>query len=131
TVYEGEGVGLLLGMNLLMKERTGTIKEARFGVDNQAAIKATISTKPTPSHYIFDLLRTRQVMVENRHPGIRIKIHWTPGHVGIDGNEEADKLAKQAAEEGSSREATLPDELRKELPRSTSALKQRYNARLK
>ncbi|KAF8878409.1 hypothetical protein BD779DRAFT_1554489 [Infundibulicybe gibba] len=94
---------LLLGMFLLMKERAGSVKKARFGVDNQ--------------------VRTQQVMVEKRHPGIRIKIHWTPGHVGIEGNEEADKQAKRAAEDGSSSTLTLPKELREELPWSTSAIK--------
>ena len=28
--------------------------------------------------------------------GIDIKIHWTPGHVDINGNETTDRLAKEA-----------------------------------
>jgi ribonuclease HI len=31
--------------------------------------------------------------------GIEIKIHWTPGHANVNGNEIADRLAKEAAKE--------------------------------
>jgi hypothetical protein len=31
--------------------------------------------------------------------GIEIKIHWTPGHANVNGNEIADRLAKEAARE--------------------------------
>ena len=31
--------------------------------------------------------------------GIKIKIHWTPGHAKVNGNEIADRLAKEAAKE--------------------------------
>jgi ribonuclease HI len=30
---------------------------------------------------------------------IKIKIHWTPGHANVNGNEIADRLAKEAAKE--------------------------------
>ena len=31
--------------------------------------------------------------------GIEIKIHWTPGHANVNGNEIADRLAKEAVKE--------------------------------
>jgi ribonuclease HI len=31
--------------------------------------------------------------------GIEIKIHWTPGHANVNGNEIADRFAKEAAKE--------------------------------
>ena len=34
-----------------------------------------------------------------REAGIEVEISWTPGHADIKGNEEADQMAKAAAEE--------------------------------
>ena len=55
----------------------------------------------------------------------KVKYVWTPGHEDIDGNECADKAAKDAASGPSSRTKDLPVFLRrKPLPVSISAVKQ-------
>jgi hypothetical protein len=46
TVYEGEGVGMLLGTKLM--EREWGIRSANFYIDNRAVILATRLTKPAP-----------------------------------------------------------------------------------
>ena len=58
---------------------------------------------------------------------------WAKSHIGIAGNERADEEAKKAAQGESSPDRLLPELLRSgtRLPYSTSALKQRHNARLK
>jgi hypothetical protein len=61
TVYEGEGVGALLGMQLIKKE--WGIQSAIIYIDNQASISATILTKPKPGHYIFDALHESITML--------------------------------------------------------------------
>ena len=51
TVYEGEGIGMILGLELIREERDveGMVS---MGIDNTAAICATHAIKPGPSHHI-------------------------------------------------------------------------------
>lgn len=53
-VYEGEGVGVILGVKLISKE--WGIWSATIYTDNQATIMATQLTKPNAGHHIFDAL---------------------------------------------------------------------------
>jgi hypothetical protein len=55
----------------------------------------------------------------------------TPGHEGVEGNEQADDQAKKAVTEGSSNGNSLPKLLRKRLPHSKSAIIQAHRAQLK
>ncbi|KAF8880970.1 hypothetical protein BD779DRAFT_1675634 [Infundibulicybe gibba] len=118
TVYEGEGVGIILGLELLRKEAKGSVTRVRMGVDNQAAITSTASIKPKPAHYLWDMLDKRLNLVMNRHPNAKLAICWMPGHEGIDGNEWADEVAKEASQLGSSPSKDLPATLRKSLVRT-------------
>jgi len=51
TIYEGEGVGMVLGLELIREERhaNGMIP---MGINNTAAIIATHSIKLGPEHYL-------------------------------------------------------------------------------
>ena len=128
TVYEGEGVGMILGLELIREE-----EDARgmipLGVDNQAAITATRSIKPAPSHYIWDAFHKHLRGANQAHPHMDLLIRWTPGHVDIEGNEMADSEAKSAITDGPS--GTLPKLLRGKLPRSKAAARQHWHAKLK
>ena len=61
----------------------------------------------------------------------RLTIRWISGHSKVKGNEDVDKLAKDAAAGRSSPMASLPHILRSPIPRSASALKQEFNSGLK
>lgn len=99
TVFEGEGIGLILGLELIREEETAE-GMVLLGIDNMAAISATHTIKPSPSHYIWDIFHRRVAMLYNKHKGLDVLIKWTPGHRGMAGNKKADEEAKKAAREG-------------------------------
>ncbi|KAH7918414.1 hypothetical protein BV22DRAFT_1024629, partial [Leucogyrophana mollusca] len=111
TVYEGELVGMLLAMELLRTERH-RVGSIAIGIDNQAAIRAAINQKMSPGHYILDYFDKALTRALNKHGLEHITVRWTPGHIGIEGNEKADTLAKEAARGDSSETSNLPLQLR-------------------
>ncbi|KAF8809275.1 hypothetical protein BYT27DRAFT_7094613, partial [Phlegmacium glaucopus] len=54
TLFEGEGVGMVLGLELIREEQRVAGKVS-MGVDNTAVIITTQTIKPSPSHHIWDL----------------------------------------------------------------------------
>jgi len=96
TVYKGECVGMMLGLELIRRE-TGWVLEATMGIDNQAAITATGTGKPATGSYIVDKIHASYQKVMERHSWLKLTLGWVPGHKGIPGNERADEEAKRAA----------------------------------
>ena len=94
--------------------------------DRQSFIKST-STCATGSG---------QCLINEFHPAAdnspgQLNLRWISGHSNVlTGNERADELAKQAAQEHSSPTPDLPSLLRQPLPRSASADKQSYQEEL-
>lgn len=121
TVYEGEVIGKFLGLHLLLKGTTGLGRTSSF-VDNQASILATKSTKPAPGHYLVDLFHAKYLQAKKKHKHMNLTVKWIPSHEEVEGNEEADRQAKLAAQGNSSPDALLPAQLRKTLPYSKSAV---------
>ncbi|KAF5392001.1 hypothetical protein D9757_003364 [Collybiopsis confluens] len=121
-VYEGECVGMVMGLHLACQEPSLT--RLSIWADNTAAITAANSSHPGPSHYILDHFHSELVRLRARHPGVKVRVSWVPGHMEVEGNERADEEAKRAAMGRSSRRRRLPEGLRKGLPRSrTSAVR--------
>ena len=109
TVYEAELVGMILGLHLIKTEARSKTKCA-LSVDNQAALVA-IKTEMNKSgqHLAANLLQIAKQLLDSRdNRKFRLTFRWSAGHVGIQGNEEADKAAKEAAEGGSSDRKDLP-----------------------
>ena len=132
TVYEAELVGMILGLHLIKTERRNTTK-CVLNVDNQAALKS-IKTKMNKSgqHLAAIVHQMAAKLHESRGKNkFRLTFRWTAGHVEITGNEDADKLAKTAADGESSTKDTLPSCLRKEIGYSLSASRQEHYEKLK
>ena len=52
-VYEGEGIGMILGLELIREEDVEGM--VMMGINNTVVIAATHATKPFSSHHIWDL----------------------------------------------------------------------------
>ena len=134
TVYEAELVGMIMGLYLIKTETRGKIRDkCVLNVDNQAAIVAIKSEmKKSGQHLAANVLQiAKQILDHNRSRNFRLTFRWSAGHVGIKGNEDADKAAKAAAEGESSDRKDLPPCLRKEIGHSLSAARQARNEKIK
>jgi ribonuclease HI len=129
TVHSAEAAGLLMAVHLLRTE-PNLPAEVSAGVDNQAVIKGLKRYRHARGQWAVDFLRD-DIDELTRDTGTVLTVRWTPGHVGIDGNELADVVAKQAAAGSSSPDDELPIPLRFFIPRSFAAVQQAYEEQVK
>ena len=132
TVHEAELIGILLGLHLIKTDKKAKTSYS-IGVDNQAALSALNGVKATSGQYITDAILDTAAQNKKARNSARysLKFRWTAGHTGIEGNEEADKEAKKAAEGETSDKKKLPPLLRKQIKSNKSALRQHKKGRLK
>ena len=146
TVYEAEGVGLIMGLHLLSTLHSRFIHPPILGSNSQVVIRVLDNQQMHPSQYIIDKIHQ---LVENLHRKqdrlincgerelaisegkdwigrpkgvINLQVHWVPGHIDFTPSEKADEEAKKAAQGHSSKAKYLPKFLRKPLLLSISAL---------
>ena len=95
TVYSAELVKILGALYLaLAKLLLDNCQRIIIFTNNQA----TICTLDNPKHQsgqiiIINIIQTVKLF---KSKDIQIKFHWVPAHSGLDGNEKADKAAKNS-----------------------------------
>jgi ribonuclease HI len=130
TVHAAESVGLLLATHLLETEAELPRNEISIGIDNHALLKGASRYRHAYGQWATDEFRERAAALAARTQ-MRLVLRWTPGHIGIAGNELVDEHAKRAANGAgeSSEQVDLPAALLGPLPRSAAAIQQAFNAR--
>jgi ribonuclease HI len=120
TVFEGELVGVILALDIILAERR--LRSATILLDNQAAIRALQTNRPQPGQQLTRLFHKQLTKICQLRRTFRLHLAWVPGHAGVAGNERADELAK-AASEGATTLLHTPVPLLNNLPLSQSAVK--------
>jgi len=106
TVFKVEVVGILLGLQLIKMEASRRSK-ASIGIDNQGILKALKSKLNRVGHYLaMEIVSTATSLRKKKGKGFTLMLNWTAGHIGIEGNKEADKEAKKAVDGDTSNTST-------------------------
>lgn len=149
TVYEGEIIGLSLGLHMLQNLTRQLRGKVVFGSDSQATLRALKNQRSHPAHHLLDrvhevaeaLHRKQDCLINatarrsaldagkdwapHSRRVVKLQLHWSPGHEGFIPNERADHLVKEAAKGKSSPQSSLPTYLHhRPLPVSIPAFRQ-------
>ena len=99
SIIQGELVAILsLLEHLLGNDHQVHQKEIRIFSDSQTAVGILILNWAS-NHYQDVIKKIKEGMSILESRGWRIDIIWTPGHSDVEGNDVADRLAKEAAME--------------------------------
>jgi ribonuclease HI len=97
TIFEAEMIGLTLAAKLIATEQNLPFPLS-ISVDNQAAILSSESFQSNLGSYLATKFQGMMRKIKYANPGFHAMVRWVPSHEGVHGNEEADKVAKVAAE---------------------------------
>ena len=92
-VFDAELLGVVRALQVA--EKVGDQRPIPILLDSQAAIARLRHTQPGPGQALAIQAHAiaRRLHARGRQPTVQ----WVPGHAGVEGNERADQVAKQAA----------------------------------
>lgn len=98
TVYAAElqGLAMATGIAKAVKMTEPELWAVNIYTDNQAAIRS--AAKPGTQSGQYLLRRIAKEVDELRRQKVQVRIWWISAHIGVPGNEEADRAAKAAAQ---------------------------------
>ncbi|GAA5920087.1 hypothetical protein JCM6882_001031 [Rhodosporidiobolus microsporus] len=76
-------------------------------LDNSAVVSHPFDPSPTPGQHLRLLIRDAFLALHRTFPAAALVVKWVPGHVGVEGNEQADDLANAASDEAKAEEDAL------------------------
>jgi ribonuclease HI len=126
TVKDAETVSALLAAWLIRTTPGSAQFSFSIFTDNQSLVRSLTKRSSGSGRYLIDPFR--QIINTLQAP---FKVIWISGHSEVQGNKEADDLAKRAAQGQSSPPLDLPLLLRRPLPHSADAEKQLYTQEIK
>ena len=153
TVYEAEGVGLLMGLHLLKNLNIKLTHSMILGADSQAVLRMLDNQRSraiyswlysqcgrNPSQKqdrLINQVEWEEAIAEGgswkgrTNSIIDLQVHWVPGHINFAQNKRANEEAKKSMQGDSSDAKSLPAMLWKHSPLSISALQQNHMSKLK
>ena len=117
--YDAECAAIARALETAAKRVPAPTHVALF-TDAQAAIRKMSTDEPGPGQKYALEARQHIAALRATVPGISIEVRWCPAHEGVEGNEQADRWAKLAADEPDTPGVEWPDEAR---PRSLANIK--------
>jgi RNase H len=91
----------------LVEEKIDEYDNVYVFTDNQSAIQTVEHPKRQSGQYIIKEILDAISRIHDSRPTCTIHLEWVPGHMNIEGNEQADQAAKAAAEAATSDTAPL------------------------
>ena len=103
SILLGEMIAIKMVLDFILEKlyQKKEIKDVLILSDSQSSVGLlTLGWEPTQHKTTSKDILTELKQIQSK--GVQVDIRWTPGHAEIQGNEEADRLAKEASKEAES-----------------------------